>query len=48
MIIYCLKKMNPNKKTNNDEVNTFINEVRLKGSKLPDVEIEKYVCKTIL
>ena len=31
-----------------EEVNTFINEVRQKGSKLPEVEIEKYVCKTIL
>ena len=31
-----------------EEVNTFINEVKQKGSKLPDVEIEKYVCKTIL
>ena len=31
-----------------EEVNTFINEVKQKGSKLPEVEIEKYVCKTIL
>ena len=31
-----------------DELKTFINEVKQKGSKLPDVEIEKYVCKTIL
>ena len=31
-----------------EEVNTFIAEVRQKGSKLPEVEIEKYVCKTIL
>ena len=31
-----------------DEVNTFIAEVKQKGSKLPEVDIEKYVCKTIL
>ena len=31
-----------------DEVNTFIAEVKQKGSKLPEVEIEKYVCETIL
>ena len=31
-----------------EEVNTFINEVKQKGSKLPDVEIEKYVCETIM
>ncbi len=31
-----------------DEVKTFISEVRSKGSILPDVDIEKYVCKTIL
>ena len=31
-----------------DEVKTFINEVRSKGSILPEVDIEKYVCKTIL
>ena len=31
-----------------EEVNTFIAEVRQKGSKLPEVEIEKYVCKTVL
>jgi len=30
------------------EISEFINEVKQKGSKLPDVEIEKYVCKTIL
>ena len=31
-----------------DEVKTFMNEVRLKGSKLPEVDIEKYVCETVL
>ena len=31
-----------------EEVNTFINEVKQKGSQLPDVEIEKYVCETIM
>lgn len=31
-----------------EEVNTFIVEVKQKGSKLPEVEIEKYVCKTVL
>ena len=31
-----------------DEVNIFISEVKAKGSILPDVDIEKYVCKTIL
>ena len=31
-----------------EEVNTFIAEVRQKGSKLPEVEIEKYVCETIM
>ena len=31
-----------------DEVKTFMNEVRSKGSKLPEVDIEKYVCETIL
>ena len=31
-----------------DEVNTFINEVKQKGSKLPEVEIEKYVYETIM
>ena len=31
-----------------DEVKTFISEVRSKGSILPDVVIEEYVCKTIL
>lgn len=30
------------------EISTFIAEVKQKGSKLPEVEIEKYVCKTIL
>ena len=30
------------------EISEFIAEVKQKGSKLPDVEIEKYVCKTIL
>lgn len=32
----------------NDEVKTFISEVRSKGSILPDVDIEEYVCKTVL
>ena len=31
-----------------DEVKTFINEVRMKGSILPDIDLEKYICKTIL
>ena len=31
-----------------DEVNAFISEVRSKGSKLREVDIEKYVCETIL
>lgn len=31
-----------------DEVKTFMNEVRSKGSKLPEVDIEKYVCETVL
>ncbi len=30
------------------EISSFISEVRAKGSKLPEVEIEKYVCKTVL
>jgi len=30
------------------EISAFIAEVKQKGSKLPEVEIEKYVCKTIL
>lgn len=30
-----------------DEVKTFISEVRSKGSILPDVDIEKYVCETV-
>ena len=30
------------------EVKTFISEVRSKGSILPEVDIEKYVCETIL
>ena len=35
-------------KLTTDEVKTFISEVRLKGSKLPKVDIEKYVCETVL
>ena len=31
-----------------DEVKTFISEVRSKGSILPEVDIEKYVCETVL
>ena len=31
-----------------DEVKTFISEVKQKGSKLPEVDIEKYVCETVL
>jgi predicted nucleic acid-binding protein len=31
-----------------DEVKTFMSEVRSKGSKLPEVDIEKYVCETVL
>lgn len=31
-----------------DEVKTFMNEVRSKGSKLPDEDIEKYVCETVI
>jgi hypothetical protein len=31
-----------------DEVKAFISEVRSKGSILPEVDIEKYVCETIL
>ena len=31
-----------------DEANSFIKEVRAKGSKLPDVKIEKYVCRIVL
>ena len=31
-----------------DEVKTFINEVRSKGSILPEVDIEKYVCEKVL
>lgn len=30
------------------EANTFINEVRKKGSKLPDVIIEEYVCRRMV
>lgn len=30
------------------EISSFISEVRAKGSKLPEVEIEKYACKTVL
>lgn len=31
-----------------NEVKTFISEVKQKGSKLPNEDIEKYVCNTIL
>lgn len=31
-----------------NEVKTFISEVRSKGSILPEVNIEKYVCETVL
>ena len=31
-----------------DEVKSFMNEVRSKGSILPEVDIEKYVCETVL
>lgn len=31
-----------------NEVKTFISDVRSKGSKLPEVDIEKYVCETVL
>ena len=31
-----------------DEVKAFISDVRSKGSKLPEVDIEKYVCETVL
>lgn len=31
-----------------DEVKTFISEVRSKGSILPEVDIEKYVCEKVL
>ena len=31
-----------------DEAKTFISEVKSKGSILPDINLEKYVCKTIL
>ena len=31
-----------------DEVKTFMSEVRSKGSKLPEVDIVKYVCETVL
>ena len=31
-----------------DEVKTFISEVKSKGSILPEVDIEKYVCETVL
>ena len=31
-----------------DEVKMFIKEVKSKGSKLPEVDIEKYVCETVL
>ena len=31
-----------------DEVKTFVSEVRSKGSILPEVDIEKYVCETVL
>ena len=30
------------------EISAFITEVKQKGSKLPEVDIEKYVCKTVL
>ena len=30
------------------EANSFVNEVRAKGSKLPEVDIERYVCKQII
>ena len=30
------------------EITSFINEVKQKGSKLPEVDIEKYVCETVL
>jgi hypothetical protein len=30
------------------EISAFIAEVKQKGSKLPDVKIEKYVCEKIL
>ena len=35
-------------KLTTDEVKTFISEVRSKGSILPEVEIEKYVCETVM
>jgi hypothetical protein len=31
-----------------DEVQTFIAEVRSKGSILPDVDLEKYICKQLI
>lgn len=31
-----------------DDVKTFISDVRSKGSILPDVDIEKYVCETVI
>ena len=30
------------------EISAFIAEVKQKGSKLPEIEIEKYVCETVL
>ena len=33
------------KKLTADEVKTFVSEVRSKGSKLPEVDIEKYVLR---
>jgi predicted nucleic acid-binding protein len=33
---------------NANEVKAFISDVRSKGSKLPEVDIEKYVCETVL
>ena len=31
-----------------EEISVFIGEVKSKGSKLPLVDIEKYVCKQVL
>ena len=45
---YCLFTHNVIGSSTPAEISAFIAEVKQKGSKLPDVKIEKYVCEKIL
>ena len=45
---YCLFTHNVIGSLTPAEISAFITEVKQKGSKLPEVDIEKYVCETIL